>query len=249
MNSLFSHQLKFNRNIWLMRLFVISPLEKNSTLTRIQGAFILLVILAIFGYELSGRLNTTLTAQLNTCFRAIAIGTLNKIIVVVCNVIVTLPPLFFSEEITKDVLEEVDNIDTMLSKYRKIKNGVKSYNLYLVILHLVFIIFLINNVNYWFENSNHYSKYYFWYQFYRYRLGMLALYVFSLIQSLHQKISDINTILTEELEQTFRKDLDSKLFKHLESVVQDMSDTFAKFTNLILLLGVTRNGFILKNGT
>ncbi|KAK9718209.1 7tm Chemosensory receptor [Popillia japonica] len=133
------------------------------------------------------------------------------------------------------VLEEVENLDKILSKYLRIKHEAKGFYLHLIILHLVYFTLLINDLSQWFDNDNkgYLYQYYVWDQLYRYRLSMLLIYVFSLIHDLQHKISGINTILSEELEQIFGQDLDSKLVKHLESVVQDISEAFADFTNLI----------------
>ncbi|KAK9718208.1 hypothetical protein QE152_g23280 [Popillia japonica] len=232
MNLFPSYQSIPKQNNWFVRLLVISPLEKTSIFTRIQSTFILLAIFVLFCYELNGRITTNFMIKTLTTPRTIVIGTLNTTTIVISNVVVTLLPLFFNEEIKKEVLEEVANIDRTLSKYLKVKHGVKAYYLHLIILHLVYIGVLTNDAIHFYK-SDYFHKYYIWDQLYRYRLSMLVLYVFSFIYSLRQKISGINTILSEELEQIFRQDLDSKLIKHLESVVQDMSETFAKFTNLI----------------
>ncbi|KAK9718206.1 7tm Chemosensory receptor [Popillia japonica] len=235
MNLLPSHHIHFSRISWFVRLFAVSPLEKSTVLTRIQATFILLVTLATFGYELNGRIITKFHTRIISKSSTIVVGTLNTVTDVLCNVIVTLSPLFISEELKRIVLEEVEHLDKISSKYSRIKHEAKGFYLHLIILHLVYFTLLINDLSQWFDNNNesYLYQYYLWDQLYRYRLSMLVLYVFSFIYSLRQKISGINTILSEELEQILIQDLDSKLIKHLESVVQDISEAFAEFTHII----------------
>lgn len=225
---------EFKRKNCFIRLFAISPLEESTITTTLHAIFMLFMTLGIFAYEITGRISIGFLTALVTSSITIAVGTLNTITDVVCNIILTLSPLFLSGDTKKNVLEEVEDLDNILRKYRTIQHGKNDIYIHLIILHLVYCSLVINDIYPWLvTNNSEYYQYYFFDHFYRYRLSVLVIYAASLINGLQRRISCVNAILSEELQRIFNQNPDSEMIGRLEDITQDMSNAYAKFINLI----------------
>lgn len=163
-------------------------------------------------------------------------GTTNTIVDFLCNIIITIPGLVSSEKFQIEIVNEIEEIDWILSsKYKRNfqEQNNRGYYVHLVFLNILYIGLLLNNAFFWLE-PGHYIQFYIFDQFYRYRATVSTLYIYDLVKRFLQRFTALNEVLEGSLESICTKNSIEKIeMNRLVEMISDVSKLHAKFLNII----------------
>ncbi|GJQ83448.1 hypothetical protein Trydic_g8575 [Trypoxylus dichotomus] len=231
-----SKKLKFLK--WFVKMFVVSPLEKCTALFKVYAIAGLVVIVWSFYYEISGRLLVEFHYDIEVSRAGIILDTLNTILEMLYNILITITVILFSNRTKENLLREIDELDCIIAKYEpNLRYQENSLLRIMIVVHVFdFSIFVNDIVLILLTQNEYYIAYCYIDQFYRYRIGLFVLYTYCFIKELLQKISIVNETLVKTFENLSPEDLlqqSPEALNQLDAVVQDISRCYAKFCLIV----------------
>lgn len=225
---------------WLITIFAIHPLQETTSLAAAYKVFILMMILFTFTIQMYSRIITKFQAVVEVTYITIISSTINTIIDVACNVVMTLPSLYLDEDFKENIRADINAVDIILMKYSQNNSGTNHIHIKLLLLtNLVLLVAIGHTLSFWIlDDDGSITSQYLYYnidQFYRYRITILVAYIYYILNKFHGKIVSINAILTENFGRYCNPNLptSSPQMTYLRGVARDMSKVHAKFTQLI----------------
>lgn len=230
MESFYWHFSKSRYFKNFIKFSAICPLGTNSTPFKCWAVFMMLARILIFIFQMYGR-GFHVTVRKN--YKVIVIGTLNTIIEVVCNVVMTLRALYINDDFKKNVLDDINRMDAILAKYTKSKSKTICSYFHLLLLNTVFHLSLVlNNASRIFTNQEfglqflYYGVDIIW----GYRISNLVFYIYYLLRGFHERILAINNMLITLFG---KRPVLSENVINYRNVIRDVSELHAKFTQTI----------------
>lgn len=239
MDAFHFNVFKFRYSKCFIKLFAIRPLEESTLISTMYAIFLLIVTIFFLFFEMYGRIMERFNGSVNATTRTIVIGTLNTVVDVVCNVVITLPALVLSKSFKNDIVADIEAFDLLLAKYTETDSNSKHTYLNLMVVNNVFFaIILCNSLSQCFTENMEFSKkvfvYYIFDHFYRLRISVLVFCMYYMLKDFYSKIISINALLKNAFKQYHHPNsARHRQLTSLRDVVRNVSEMHAKFIQII----------------
>ncbi|KAK9718204.1 hypothetical protein QE152_g23284 [Popillia japonica] len=163
---------------WIMNILAVPPLERNTLFTKL--------VIWSFYFEISGRISIKFKNSAEVSQVGIVVGTLNTTVEVLYNILITLTAILFSNSSKEELLDEIEELDAIISKHdESFAHKQRIIFKDAILLHTFDTVLLVNDIMlFLLTEDKTYLIYYYFDEYYRYRISLSVLYMYCFIKDI-----------------------------------------------------------------
>ncbi|KAK9718199.1 hypothetical protein QE152_g23288 [Popillia japonica] len=165
---------------WIMNILAVPPLERNTLFTKLYSLFVTILVIWSFYFEISGRISIKFKNAAEVSQVGIVVSTLNTVVEVLYNILITLTAILLSNSSKEELLDEIEELDAIISKHdESFAHKQRIIFKDAIFLHTFDTVLLVNDIMLFLPiEDKTYLIYYHFDEFYRYRISLSVLYMY-----------------------------------------------------------------------